>query len=186
MLYWIIVTIGLLDLEFFDFDFDGLEPSGVFSGLFVFLNVAQLPFMLFLSILALNFWVLSMLIYFLPIVTGGLFNGLLLIPCFVISMFLTKYETIPLKGIFKESNQQEDRSISIVHGLCRLRCAIHDGRLGQAEVEVEVEGERTSIVIQVKPDSELDVFEKGEVAFIGSEDTVKNVYYIIKLRGVEK
>lgn len=184
MLYWIIAIIGVLDLDFLDFEFDGLEQSDVLSALFVFLNVAELPFMLFFSILTLNFWVLSMLLYYLPLVTGGLLNGLLLIPILVISMFLTKYETLPLKGIFKTSNQHDERMIPIVHGLCTLRCSINGGRLGQAEVEVE--GEATSIIINVKSDSVEDTFEKGEVAFIGSKDTDKNMYYIIKLRGVEK
>lgn len=181
LLYWMIVIMGLFDFSFLDFDFDfdleGAEGSDILSGIFVFLNVAELPLMLFLSILILNFWILSMLMYYLPIASGGLINGLLLIPAFILSMFLTKYETTPLKGIFKASNSQDDRAKKILHELCTLRGAIENGRLGQAELMID----GPSIVINVKPETEGETFNKGEVAFIWSKDSEKNVYYIRKL-----
>lgn len=184
LIYWLTVTLGVVDFSFLDFDFDldfdGVEDLGFFSGLFVFLNVAELPFMLFFSVLILNFWILSMLMFYLPITAGGLIALLLLLPLFILSMFLTKYETSPLKGMFKGSNSQGAKATRIVHGLCTLRCDITDGKMGQAEVDRE----GAAIVINVKPDTVGDSFKKGETAFVASKETQTNIYYIIKLKGV--
>lgn len=186
LLYWLTVMIGVLDFSFLDFDFDidleGIENLGFLSSLFIFFNVAELPFMLFLSILLLNFWILTMLLYFLPIAAGGFIVGLLLFPLFVLSVFVTKYETAPLKGVFKGSINQGAKSTPIIHGLCTLRCDITDGKMGQAEVNKE----DATIVINVKPDSIEDSFYKGETAFVASREVDKNIYYIIKLKGVAK
>ena len=186
LLYWLTVTIGVFDFDFLDFDFDfeleGVEDLGFFSGLFVFLNVAELPFMLFFSILILNFWILTMILYYLPIAAGGLITLLLLLPLFVLSLFLTKYETIPLKGIFKGSNSQGAKATRIVHGLCTLRCDISGDKMGQAEVEKQ----GAAIVINVRPDTKGDTFYKGETAFVASKEVNKDVYNIIKLKGVTK
>lgn len=183
MLYWLIVTLGVLDFSFLDFDFDldveGIEDLGFLSGLFVFLNVAELPFMLFFSIWVLNYWILAMLLYYLPIAAGGLVAGLLLIPLFILSLFLTKYETMPLKGVFKGSNGRGAKATKIVHGLCTLRSDLSGDKMGQAEVDRE----GAAIVINVKPDTIGDIFTKGETAFVASKDASKNIYYIIKLKG---
>lgn len=184
LFYWLTVIIGVLDFSFLDvdLDFEGMEDLSFFTSLLVFINVAELPFMLLLSILLLNFWILSMMLYFLPITAGGLICGLLLIPLFIISLFLTKYETKPLKGMFKGNISQGAKSTPIIHGLCKLRCDIKDGKMGQAEVDKE----GANIVINVKPDSIEDSFYKGETAFVASREVNENIYYIIKLKGVAK
>ncbi len=181
LMYWIIVIIGFLDLEFLDFDLDveGSEAAGVISGFFVFLNVAELPFMLFFSILTLNFWILSMFLYYLPISPGGFLNGILLIPTFVLSMFVTKYETWPLKSIFKASEQQNKKVSPTVNDFCILRCDIDHGQMGQAEMKKD----HGTIVINVVPDVDGESFSKGEEAFVRRKDMNKNIFYIRKLGG---
>lgn len=186
LLYWLTVTVGVLDFSFLDFDIDldldGAEDLGFLTGLFVFLNAAELPFMLFFSIWILNFWILSMMLYYLPIVAGGLIVLLLLLPLLILSLFITKYETMPLKGIFKGNVSQGAKSTRIIHGLCTLRCDISVGKMGQAEVNKE----GAPLIINVKADSIEDSFYKGETAFVASKDVKTNIYYIIKLKGVAK
>ena len=180
LIYWVTVILGLFDIDFFDFE--SISEWEVISGLFVFLNTAELPFMLFFSILTINFWVLSMFMYYLPINPEGIINGLLLMGAFALSMILTKYETMPLRGFFKTAASEVDADRPIVYEFCTLRCELTSGRLGQAEIERE--GAQT--VINVMPEKVSDVFKKREVAIVTRKDKEKNVYYIIKFRGESK
>ncbi|GKX31897.1 hypothetical protein SH1V18_43770 [Vallitalea longa] len=179
LLYWITVIIGAFDFDFLDIDMDiGADNSGPFYAILAFLNVGELPFMLILSIFILNFWILSMLMYYLPFVAvGGLLNGILLIPAMIISIFITKYETIPLKGIFKYSNMQDNRNDQVTTQLCILMCDVKDGRLGQAKIKRD----GASIVINVKSEYDEETFNKDETAFVNRKDTHKDIYYIVKL-----
>lgn len=178
MFYWISVIVGTVDFDFLDFDLDldGADQSGAFYAILAFLNVAELPFMLVFSIWMLNFWIVAMMMYYLPIVAGGLLHGVLLIPALVVSMFITKYETKPLKGLFKYSNMQDDRGNQVIKQLCVLMCDVNKGRLGQAEIKRD----GAPIVINIKSEYDGDSFVKGEVAFVNRKDTNKNIYYIVK------
>lgn len=179
LLYWITVIIGALDFDFLDFDLDleSIDNSGPFYAILAFLNVAELPFMLVLSILTLNFWIIAMFMYLLPIVAGGLLNGVLLIPAMGISMAITKCMTHPLKGIFRYSNVQDNSGNGTIEQLCTLMCVVSNGRLGQAKIKRD----GASIVINVKAEYEQESFEKDEVAFVSRKDTNKNIYYIVKI-----
>lgn len=101
-LYWLIAITGFFDLDFLDFDLEGAESVGPLGALAVFINIGQVPIALVCSMLVLNFWILSMLLYFLPIHPGGWINGLLLIPAFYLGLIITKYEIQPLKKIFQK------------------------------------------------------------------------------------
>ena len=179
VLYWIIVIIGVFDFDIFDLDLDTFSESDIVSGLFVFFNTAELPFMLFFRIWALANWSLSMMVYYLPIEKGGLINGMILIFIAIASLFLTKYVTMPLKGIFKMSDSEDSGEIPIVGQICTLRCSVVKGRLGQAIIRKE----GASTVINVVAEADDISFAKGESAYVYSKDTKRNMYYIQKLGG---
>lgn len=185
VLYWIITIIGVLDFDLFDFDLDLDSGDGPFYTILAFLKVGELPFMFILSILILNFWILAMFMYYLPITPGGVVNTILLIPAFILSMFITKIEFFPLKVLLKGSSTQNngDSEENIVIGqLCILKCEVKNGRLGQAEIERD----GASVVINVKSEGEGVSFNKDEVAFVIRKDIDKNMYYIVKSEGVVK
>ncbi|WBW95193.1 hypothetical protein [Oceanirhabdus sp. W0125-5] len=175
--YWISVIFGALGFDFLDFDLDGVDNSGPFYSVLSFLNLAEVPFMLVFSILILNFWIIAMLMYYLPIAPGGPLNAVLLLPGLGVSMFITKYETIPLKGLFNDRSAQEERGSEVIEHQCILKCDVENGRLGQAEIERE----GASIVINVKSEFLQESFHRGEVAFVIRKDTDKNIYYIVKM-----
>ena len=177
VLYWISVIFGALGFDFLDFDLDGVDNSGPFYAVISFLNLAELPFMLVFSILILNFWIIAMLMYYLPVAPGGPVNAVLLLPAMVVSIFITKYETVPLKGIFKDSSVQEERGREVIEHQCILKCDLENGRLGQAEIKRD----GASIVINVKSEFHEESFQKDEVAFVIRKDTDKNIYYIVKM-----
>lgn len=181
VLYWIITIIGILDFDFLDLDIDLEAGDGPFYALLAFIKVGELPFMFVLSILILNFWIIAMLIYYLPITPGGLINTVLLLPAMMISMVITKVELFPFKAV-KFSNVEDNKENAVIGQLCVLKCEVKDGRLGQAEIEKD----GASIVINVKSENGAVPFCKDEVAFVIRKDIEKNVYYIVKNEGVVK
>jgi hypothetical protein len=187
VLYWIIVILGVLDFDFLDLDLDLDAGDGPFLAILTFLKVGELPFMFVLSVLILNFWIIAMLMYYLPIATGGILNTVLLIPAMMLSLFITKLEFFPLTFIIKYRSIQSnsllaDKGDEMVEELCFLKCEVKDGRLGQAEIKRE----GASVVINVKSEYEGVSFQKDEVAFVNRKDTEKNIYYIVKNGGVSK
>jgi hypothetical protein len=179
VLYWIVVIIGVLDLDFLDFDLEGVDSEGPFYSIAMFLHIEEIPFGLVMSLIVLNFWIITMLMYFLPIDAGGLLNGLLLLPALAGGVVATKYETIPLRGLFKNSYSQGNNRNQVVFHLCTLLCDIKSGKLGQAAIERN----GASIVINVKSDVEGESFAKNEVAVVLKKDTDRDFYYIIKTKG---
>ncbi|MBH1940766.1 hypothetical protein I5677_07690 [Mobilitalea sibirica] len=184
VLYWIVVIIGVLDFDFLDFDFDVGDTSGPFYALLAFLKVGEIPFMFVFSILILNFWIIAMLMYYLPISPGGTVNTILLLPTMILSIFITKFECIPLKAMLKNSSIHSNREIEtiVIGQFCTLKCDVENGRLGQAEIKRE--GEGATLIINVKPEFDGVAFHKDEVAYVYRKDTIKDIYYIVKIEGV--
>lgn len=183
LIYWLTVILGIIDIDFFDFDidFDIADCAEGLDGLqaiLAYFNLKEIPLMVILSILSLVFWILSMLLYLLPITPGGLLNGVLLIPTIIMSFFMTKLMSSPLKGLFKnmyyKGTEDEEKVIGHLVILC---CDLEKGRLGQAEVKQE----GASILINVKCEFTEDKFKKNEEAFVTKKDDDKNIYYIAKV-----
>jgi hypothetical protein len=178
LFYWITVIIGVIDLDLLDFEFDVDSDAEVFQGILVFLNLREIPFMVFFSILSLVFWILSMMLYRLPIEPGGFTNGLILIPTLIISLLITKVVTNPLKELFKSDYEEGiAQDGGVIGQLVTLISTIKDGRLGQGEIERD----GASLLINVKAEKEEEAFDKNEVAYVYRKDDDKNIYYIIKI-----
>ncbi len=187
LFYWLTVIIGVIDFDLFDidvdidgdFDVDAGGDIGPFHAFLAFLNLSELPFMLVFSVIVLVFWILAMFMFLLPITPGGLTNGLLLIPAFIVSSLIAKIITNPLKKIFKKVYQEElNQGEPIVGQIITLMCDLKDGRLGQGEIKRE----GASILINVKQYDENETFIKGEEAYVTKKNDEKNVYYIIKIK----
>ena len=179
LIYWLTVIIGIIDLDLFDFDIDGDLGNTMegFQSILAFFNLKEIPIMVLASVISLVFWILAMFLKILPIPSGGLINGLLLIPLFIASLFVAKFITIPLKGLFKENyNELPELEEEVVGRLVNVICNIEDGRLGQAEIERD----GANILINVKSEFKEDVFYKNEEAYVSKKDDKKSLYYIVK------
>ncbi|WP_430885589.1 hypothetical protein [Fusibacter sp. JL216-2] len=176
--YWIVVTLGFFDLEFMDIDVDleSAEGIGFLNSLALFVNYGNVPFGLVLSLIILNFWILMMLTYYLPIQAGGIISFILLFPAFLASLYITKFEVQPLKARYFEQKENNDIEHRVLNKRCQLLCSLEYGRLGQAEINQD----GVSIVINVKSHFEGISFEKGEYALVLKKDD-KDIYYIGKL-----
>jgi hypothetical protein len=178
VVYWLTVILGALDLDFLDFDADGPEDApGFLNGLLAFINAANLPFMVVFSILVLFFWILVMLMHFLPFPPGGWVNAILYIPALAVSMVFTKLVTTPFKGLLDNMNtgRQKDNLIGV---LCTLQHDLLPERLGQAEVETG----GASLRINVKTQGANEI-KKAETVYIVGKDPQKDIYYISKYTG---
>jgi hypothetical protein len=176
-LYWLVAILGLFDFEVFDIEFDVEtgDAVGPLGALAVFINLGQVPVALALSLLVLNFWIIAMLTYYLPINIEGLIAGLLLIPEFFLSLYITKLEVQPLKKIFKKDHSNKDIEERVLKRRCTMITDMGKNRLGQARIKQR----GASIVINVRAEFEEEVFENGEIAFVfrhGSD----GVFYITK------
>ncbi len=184
IIYWLSIIIGAIDFDSFDIDLDvdadldGMEELGPFHALLSFLNVADLPVMLVASILILVFWILAMLIHLLPVKSGGAVNALLFIPALVISIYLTRLITMPLKKVMKGTNGKEEPEEEVIGKLVTLTGDLRDGRLAQAEVKRE----GASLLINVKSEFPEQTFVKNEEAYVTKKDEIKDFYYIVKIR----
>lgn len=178
ILYWLIVILGALDIDFFDLDLD-VDISNPFYDFLAFFNTGDLPFMLVLSIFSLPFWTISMIVS--VFVSTGWMNVVLIIPNVVLSLFITKAVTQPLKGVFKGILKQDAESEKKIEGqLCTLLCDLTYGRLGQAEIDRV----GSSIRINVKVDGEGETLFKGDKAIVIKKDHEKDYYIIKKFEGV--
>jgi len=178
--YWLIAILGFFDLSFLDMDMDleGTEGTGLIDGLAVFINIGKVPVALVFSLVVLNFWIIAMLMYFLPIEAGGMFSGIMLLPALMASIYITRLEMFPLKKVFPErrnTNDSNDINHKVLNKRCTLKCDLKSGLLGQAEIEQE----GASVVINVKPQFKEDSFKKGDIAFVFKKDEEKDVYYIM-------
>lgn len=173
ILYWVTVIMGILDFDFMDFDIDvSLDDAGAFHALLVFLNIGDIPFMVVFSILILNNWILSMLVINMNTQVSIVISVAILI----ISLVLTRFETMPLKGLLGNNYNQESNDEMIMFMDCVLTCDISDGRLGQAKLKTD-NGE---IVINVRMDDNKSI-SKNDMASVIGKDASSGVYYIIKI-----
>lgn len=178
-LYWFVAILGALDLEFLDIDLEGVDGAGPFYSLSVLLNIGRVPFGLVISLLVINFWMLSMLVYLIPIEVEGPISILVLVPPLIASFFVTKVELIPLRVIFKGANLPSEKETKVMGEYCEMMCDLEGDRLGQARIRRD----GAALVINVKVEVEGQSFEKNEVVMVSSKDKEKNIYYIRKSRG---
>lgn len=195
--YWLTVIIGALDLEFLDFDLDaeidaevevdaGLESGDAgnvdggnefsaswLQSLLTFFNIGKVPFMVFISMLALPWWVITVLgNYYLGV--NSLWIGLIVVvPALMVSLFMAKFLTYPLVVLFKNLEKEDKESKSAVGKICRAMVTIHPGRVGQGQVETS--GSPLLLNITTRPGITL---QKGETALVLEFDDLKNHYLV--------
>ncbi len=174
--YWIIASLGFFDLEMLNVDIEGGETSGLLNVIAMFIEFGQVPITLVLSILSLNFWISMMLTYFLPIVAGGIISAILLLPVFILSVLVTKYQVHLLQMSVFEKKSYNDIAHRVLNKQCILLGDLENGQLSQAEIKEN----GVSIVINVCAQKKDVSFKKKEDAIVDGKDEEKNVYYIIK------
>ncbi|MEO0895491.1 MAG: hypothetical protein AAFY71_03655 [Bacteroidota bacterium] len=181
LIYWLTVFLGLLDLEFMEFDLDmdadldldvdvdldvevdadidtdaeiGGSSSWFLQGL-SFFHLGKVPFMVFFSFLTLSMWAIALLVYdFLgeSIPSIGLW---ILLPNLFVSLFITKLTTWPLVPVFKTLNKEAKHYKELVGKIATLKLDAYPNKRSQAEVDAD-----HHFLLNVKNEGE-DVLKKG-------------------------
>jgi len=195
MFYWLMLILAGLDLDFLNFDLDvdgdadvdmdidGVDGDGHLSdtvgiGFVVlrFLNIGRVPIMVWVSIFAITYWLLTVLLdrflddsnhreEFFYALQYGVRN-------FAVAVVFTKIFTQPLRGKFEpsEPNKVED----LIGTECVITTAEVTQSFGQAQYETDAAPLLLNVRTREKP------LAKGDLAVIVDHDAEENVYFVTR------
>ncbi len=137
-LYWLFVILGAFDLELFDFDLDldGGDGSAFDVGLvsLKFLNLGDVPLMIWVSVFGLAFWILTALVVENPNVGLNARPWIIVLGCAFLAVVVTKFLTNPLRGRF---TVKEPNTVAEMMGRECTISADTDQNHGQATVQTK-------------------------------------------------
>ena len=197
-LYWIMVIIGLLDINLFDIDLDsGLEADsdldidfdvdgeadidgeiasgGILRSILHFFYIGEVPIMVLLSIFILSIWVCV-------IMGNYYFNNkgsfLIALPVYFVSLiastFVAKIFVMPLRKLYMTYNKDYNAVKDVVGRICHVTTTeVTAKKMGQAEVKTK--GAPIILNVIVQGDS---ILKKGDEAVVIERNDTKGIYYI--------
>jgi hypothetical protein len=180
MLYWLAVIFGLLDLDFFDVDVepdvdaDGISAVSWLNNVLAFFNLGKVPFMVFLTFLALPFWAISILVNYYLNEGYTLVGWLYLIPSFIAALFVSKFMTMPFVRIFAAMEKEHESATNIIGQICTVVLPANGSDMGQAAVKTT----GAPLLLNVRTPQGAAV-QKGETALV-LEYNAENKFYLIE------
>ena len=140
--YWIISSLGVLDFDTdvdldldLDADIDINSSAGVFSSILNFVNAAEIPLMLILTVINTLMWGIAMM-------TNDILNpenhqwlalGLLTANS-IVSVILTKFITKPLAPLFKSLKDDSEKALPLIGQVGTVKSRILDHNYGQVQI----------------------------------------------------
>lgn len=179
--YWLLVMVGVLDLEIFDFDFDfdidadvDVDSSILHVGFIPlkWLNLGSVPTMLWMSVFALAAWMTSRLINS-PIPHESfdwLTDGRAILRDLGIAILITKGVTQPLRGRFDPV--EPNRARDMIGMTCRVTTSEVTGSFGEAEYATS--GAPLKLTVRAIEKN----LAKGDEALIVDFAPDQNVYFV--------
>lgn len=180
LVYWLTVVVGFVDLDAFDIDLDmetGVNSDvsvGWFNHVLYFFNLGQVPLMLFLSFLAIPMWLLAIAATDYLGLESVTLSFVLLLPNFVLSLFIAKLLTQPFVTLFDKLEASAEDNIQIIGKVCTIVINASEDRLGQARLE-----ERGSVLMLNVRTRKGTVLAKGQTGLI-IDYLPEMSYYIIE------
>lgn len=187
LLYWLTVLLGVLDVKTIDVDTDhaahfgpdgpdaaGMDVSWLNYAL-AFLGLGQVPLLVFLSLVALPWWVGSILAnYYLG--NEALLPGLLLLlPLLGGSLLLARVLVRPFGHLFATLEHNTDDGARPLGKVCTVLLPASHEQLGQASVRL-LNG--APLVLNVRTSSAATSLRKGESALVIDYDPLRRCYLI--------
>lgn len=188
VMYWIVIILGAIDLEFFDIDFDlggegegaadaaAASATGIFQGFGRFLNLGTVPVGIVASFVVVKMWLLAFGYYAFIAPFFNIVPALVLwLPVFVVALFssllLTGLTTIPLRKVF--SGRAEKGGGSLVGEVCTVCTSKVTEKFGQAHLERR--GPELLLNVVCNEENRL---AKGSTALIIAFDDSRGVYEV--------
>lgn len=193
LLYWVAVIVAGLDPDLYSIDFDSdadtnfdsnthdlpdrtdtPEGSG-FMKVLEFFNFDELPLMFILTIIFFSMWFVGInLTYYLGLESVWI-GLLLLIPNFILSLFIVKIFSRPLSYLYKQVNHKGEPEIDFLGRRCVVFSSLDEVKTGQ--IQLSVNGDPIRLSARSNTDEKLVA---GQEAVIVSESVDKKYYLIEK------
>ncbi len=144
-LYWLVSSIGIFDFDTdvdVDLDIDAEADvdlnGGIFSSILNFVNAADVPLMLVLTLLNVSTWVISMISneFWNPDHHLGIAAGLFVVN-FIISVIITRYMTKPLAPLFHAIKNDVEAAEPLIGQSGKVKSRVLDHHYGQVQVKRE-------------------------------------------------
>lgn len=189
-LYWIISSLGVFDFDSdvdvdldVEADADVSASGGVFNSILNFVNAADVPVMLVLTVLNVFAWVISM-------ISNGFWNpnhsigiaALLFVLNFVISVVLTRYMTKPLMPIFKAIRNDVEAAAPLIGQSGKVKSKVLDHKYGQ--VEVKRDKQAPALLNCKLSENDQPLVRGNEVLVVSYEQSSKR-YIVRSMRAME-
>jgi len=184
ILYWIIVILGVLDVDLFqidvsDFDAD-VDVNGAGASLsgsvLHFFHVGEVPVMVLFSLLVLSLWAGSVLgnYYYNPESLPSRAFGILVVNV-VVALVVVKALGAPLKPFYAMFNRDYNAPKPVMGSLCRITTTqVTPTDMGQAEVRTK--GAPILLNVLSKQDYR---FAKGDEAVVVGKNKESGIHYIV-------
>jgi len=185
LIYWFAVIFGLLDLDFFNVEIeadlaldtevnaDGVSAVSWLNHALAFFNLGQIPLMLFLTFVALPFWVISILANYYLLGSVPLLGWLMLIPMFIVSLFVSKILTTPFMRMYAVLEKEHESNVTIIGQICTVTLSASTNELGQATVQTS----GAPLLLNVKTSLGRSL-QKGQTALVVDYNAENNFYLI--------
>lgn len=194
VLYWVLIIIAGLDPDLFSIDFDATdmdtnfdhhakdlpdraetsEASG-FMKVLQFFNFDELPLMFILTIMFITMWLVSINVTHYLGIESTLLGFILLIPNFILSLFVVKIFSKPLAYVYKQVNHKGEPVIDFLGRRCVVFSTLNDLKTGQ--IQLNVNGDPIRLSARSNTDEEL---KSGQQAVIVAESADKKYYLVEK------
>ena len=179
LVYWLVVILGAIDLDFFDVDVDMEAEADVDGELSIswlnhvlaFFNLGQVPFMLFLTFLVVPWWAVTVLGNHYLGTESFVFSLAILLPALLVSLFVAKFMTMPFVRVYQALDQEDNTTP--VGKICRMTSTASDTKVGQAQVSTS----GAPIVLNVRA-YEGSSLVAGDSAMVIEYDAGGNVYLV--------
>ncbi|HAA10990.1 MAG TPA: hypothetical protein DCE41_04535 [Cytophagales bacterium] len=186
LFYWIIVILGVFDLDTLDFDVDldldidvdgdvdaggGGNTLTWLNNLLAFFNLKYIPFMVWLTFLALPVWGVTVYLTWLLDIHSFVIGLGVYLPVLFGGLFLAKFLTWPLVKVFKALD--EDAPQDAVGGIGYTKTNLEGSKKGQ--VQVETQGNPVLIMARA---IEGQMIAKGAQVLVIEHLETENLYLV--------
>lgn len=189
ILYWIVVIIGVIDIELFDFDIDvdadidvdvetevSVEGSVAWlNKVLVFFNLGKVPFMVWLTFLSFPLWFMLMIVNEFFHNTTFIIGLVFFVPLIIVSALIAKPLTYPFVKMFAALDK-ENKPKNLVGKIGIVILPGRENRKGQ--IEVNYDG--SPIRVYVWPSSKEIKLKKNESVLIIEKSTTEEQVYIVE------
>lgn len=175
LLYWGLVALGTVDVEFLDWDFElSVEADGGILDIGLvplrFLNLGTIPVMIWFTIFSLAAWIFSLLIHW-SWAPGEQGVGVVLAEACGMAMLATKLITNPLKPIF------DTPPPNLPETLIGKTCVVTSGSVTSKGGEAHYATGQAPLILTVKSNSD-EQLDRGQTAVITDYQADTNTYLV--------